>query len=92
VYAESDRANAPPNALLLVGTDVEVSASIRGEDIVVHVNKAGILVCRVFLQDAAKEMTGERLTSFSTFAPDFAFKIGDTAGGIARLKRSLGVA
>jgi hypothetical protein len=91
-YTEDDQAQAPPGTLLLSGCDVEVNASVHGDDIVVRVNKGGILIGRVRLQDAATEMTGERLMAFSTFAPDFAFKIGDSRDGMERLKRSLGVA
>ena len=92
VYTQDDVQEALPGHLPLVGTDVEVCVSRSGDDIVVHVNKGGILICRIRLGEAATQMSGETLMQFSTFAPDFAFKVGDSAEGMQRLKRSLGVA
>ncbi len=91
-YNDDDRRNALPTYMPLVGTDVEINADVRGTDLVVRVNKGGVLICRVLLQDAVREIEGEQLVNFSTFAPDFVFKIGDTADGIARLKRAVGLA
>jgi hypothetical protein len=91
-YSKDDAESAPHGHLPLAGTDIEVCVSDFGKDAVVHVNKAGILICRVRLQDAATEMSGEKLMAFSTFAPDIQFKVGDSRDGMARLKRSLGVA
>lgn len=91
-YTEDEQASAPQGHLPLAGTDIEVSVSVARNDVVVHVNKAGILICRVRLQDAATRMSGEKLIAFSTFAPDFQFKVGDSREGMARLKRYLGVA
>lgn len=85
-----DTIAAMPNQLLIATTDVEISAARSGDDLIVWVNKGGILILRVRLQDAALEISAEQLFAFSTVAPDFVFKIGDTADGMARLRRSLG--
>jgi len=91
LYSDEDRANALLNHLPLVGSDVEINANLQGDDVVVRVNKAGVLVCRIRLKHAGREIAGEALSAFSTFAPDFAFTIGDTADGITRLKRAVGL-
>jgi hypothetical protein len=72
-------------------TDLEISYNMMGPDLVLRVNKAGVLVLRVLLEKAAVELTSEQLFSFSTVVPDFIFKIGDTADGVRRLARSLGL-
>ena len=72
-------------------TDLEISYNMSGDHLVLRVNKAGVCVFRVLLADAAKKMSGDQLFHFSTFAPDFVFKIGDMAEGVARLTRSLGL-
>ena len=91
-YTVTDAAQAPHQHWPLIDTDIEINANVRGDDLIVRVNKNGILVCRVLLEDGAKDLTNEALTRFSTFAPDFAFKVGDSLDGMQRLKRSLGVA
>jgi hypothetical protein len=90
-YTEEDVVEARPNALPLAGTDVEVSLSQRGDDLMLWVNKAGIQILRVRLQDGMKDLSDATLMQFSSLSPDFVFKIGDCADGLARLKRSLGV-
>lgn len=92
LYTEDDRVNAVPHHLPLVGSDVEINANVIGNDVVVRVNKAGVLVFRVKLENAATPMTGDALMRFSTFAPDFVFKIGDSAEGLMRLRRAVGLA
>jgi hypothetical protein len=56
-------------------TDLEISYNMSGKDLVLRVNKAGIMVFRVLLKDAAIEQTSETLFRFSTVVPDFVFKI-----------------
>jgi hypothetical protein len=91
VYTQDDVEEAPPGHLPLVGTDLELVFTRAGDDAVVHVNKGSILICRIRLQDALANMSGESLMQFSSYAPDFILKVGDTAEGMARLKRSLGL-
>ena len=92
IYDEDDRLNAPPNHLPLIGADIEINANVSGDDVVVRVNKGGVQVCRVLLQNAVAKLTSDQLLNFSAVSPDFVFKIGDTADGIARLKRAVGLA
>lgn len=92
LYTQNDAADALPGHLPIAGTDLELVFTRAGDDAVLHVNKSGILVCRIRLQHAAAAIPAETLMQFSTFAPDFMFKVGDTEGGMARLKRSLGLA
>lgn len=90
-YTEEDVQEARPNTLPLAGTDVEVSIGRQGGDLMLWVNKAGIQILRIRLKDGAKDLSDATLIQFSSFAPDFVFTIGDSAEGLARLKRSLGV-
>lgn len=89
-YTEEDAAEAPPGHVPLPGTDLELCFNRSGNDAVVHVNKAGVMICRIKLQDAMRDTSPELLMLFSTYAPDFAFKVGDSRDGMERLKRSLG--
>lgn len=90
-YTDEDRAEAPPGHMPLPGTDLELVFTRTGSDAVVHVNKAGIMICRIRVQDALRHMSGESLIDFSTYAPDFTFKVSDSRDGMARLKRSVGL-
>lgn len=91
-YTEEDVQDARPNALPIAHTDVEVSVGRQADDLMLWVNKAGVQILRVRLKDGAKDMSDKQLMQFSSLSPDFLFTIGDTADGLARLKRSLGVA
>lgn len=90
-YTEEDVIDAPPGHLPLVGTGLELCFTRAGSDAVVHVNKAGIRICHIRLQGALSTLSAETLMQFSTFAPDFVFKPGDSREGMARLRRSLGI-
>ena len=92
IYDEDDRLNASPNYLPLIGTDIEINANVSGDHVVVRVNKGGVQICRVQLRNAVASLSGDQLLNFSVVSPDFVFKIGDTADGIARLKRAVGLA
>lgn len=90
-YTEADVREARPNALPLAGSDVEVSLDRQGPDLTLWVNKAGIQILRICLKDGAKDLPDATLMQFSSFAPDFTFVIGDSADGLARLRRALGM-
>jgi len=90
-YTEEDVLESRPNALPLAGTDVEVSLGRQGDDLMLWVNKAGIQILRVRLQDGMKDLSDATLMQFSSLSPDFVFRIGDSVEGLERLKRSLGV-
>lgn len=75
----------------LEGTDLEINYNLNADgSLTLRVNKGGILVFRCKLDDAAKDISGAALVAFSTFAPDFVFKIGDSQDGMRRLMRSVG--
>jgi hypothetical protein len=69
----------------LEGTDLEVAYDLQREDLVLRVNKGGVLVFRAMLRDAAKDIGGEELTRFNSFAPDMVFRIGDSEEGLTRM-------
>jgi len=71
------------------GTDLEVVFDRRGEDLVLRVNKAGVLVFRALLRDAAKDIPADEVVRFSPVAPDIITCVGDTAEGIRRMVEAL---
>ena len=73
------------------GTDLELVHNLQGEDLVLRVNKGGVLVFRAMLRDAAKEMAEQKLASFNSVAPDFVFTIGDREEGLRRMLGAAGV-
>jgi hypothetical protein len=74
-----------PGHRVLQGTDLEIAYNLQGDDLVIRVNKDGLLVFRVMLRDAATEMSHTRLINFNTFAPDLVFTIGDSEEGLRRM-------
>jgi hypothetical protein len=81
-----------PGHRVLDGTDLEIADNLQGDDLVLRVNKGGVLVFRPMLRDAAKEMPEQYLTNFNSFAPDFMFTIGDSEEGLQRMLASAGMA
>ena len=59
--------------------------------LILRVNKAGVLVLRVWLRNAAAEMLESRLLEFNSVAPDFAFEVGDSEEGLQRMLRLAGM-
>src|SRR5207253_1622356 len=83
---------AIPGHRVLDGTDLEIAYNLRGEDLVLRVNKGGVLVFRTMLRDAALDMPEQELMHFNSFAPDFMFTIGDSEEGLQRMLASAGMA
>ena len=83
---------AIPGHRILDGTDLEIAYHLQGDNLVLRVNKAGVLVFRVVLRDAAKHMPEQQLANFNSFAPDFLFAIGDSEEGLQRMLASAGLA
>jgi hypothetical protein len=73
----------------LRGTDLELAHNLQGDNLVLRVNKAGVLVFRAMLRDAVPPMLESRLVR--SFAPDFAFTIGDTEEGLRRMLVAAGI-
>lgn len=70
---------------VLDGTDLEIAFDLQADDLVLRVNKAGVLVFRAKLRNAAPEMLESRLVHFNSFAPDLMFTIGDSEEGLTRM-------
>ena len=83
---------AIPGRRILDGTDLEITYDLQADDLVLRVNKSGILVFRVMLRDAAKAMLEARLQDFNSCAPDLVFTIGDSEEGLRRMLASAGMA
>ena len=81
-----------PGHKILDGKDLEIVSGLQGNDLLLWVNKSGVLVLRVMLRDAALDMPEEQLMNFNSFAPDFMFTIGDTEEGLQRMLASGGMA
>lgn len=73
------------------GTDLEIAHNLQGEDLVLRVNKGGVLVFRAMLKEAVPPMLESRLAHFNSFAPDLAFTIGDSEEGLLRMLRAAGI-
>ena len=71
LYTKEDAEHALPDHFPLVDTDIEVSVGRNGDDLTLWVNKGGIQILRIRLQDAAKDMEAKTLFNFSPFSPDF---------------------
>jgi hypothetical protein len=80
-----------PGHRFLQGTDLAIAHNLQGDNVVLRVKKAGVLVFRAMLRDAAPPLLESRLRSFNSFAPDFVFTIGDTEEGLKRILRSAGI-
>jgi hypothetical protein len=81
-----------PGHKVLLGTDLEIAHDLQGEDLVMRVNKGGVLVFRAKLCDAAAQMSEPHLAHFNSFAPDLMFTIGDSEEGLNRMLRAAGMA
>jgi hypothetical protein len=75
----------------LQGTDLDIVHNLQGDNLVLRVNKASVLVFRAILRDAVPPLLESRLRTFNSFAPDFVFTIGDTEEGLNRMLRSAGI-
>ncbi len=71
-----------PGRMVLEGTDLDIAHDMQGDDLVMRVNKGGVLVFRALLVDAAKVMDERQLLNFNSFAPDMVFRIGDSQEGL----------
>jgi hypothetical protein len=76
----------------LEGTDLELSYSIDGDDLMLRVNKGPVLVFRVRLRDVLKAMSDSELMNFNAVAPDFIFDMSDSRARMYQLAKGLGLA
>jgi hypothetical protein len=72
-----------PGRRPLQGTDLEIAYALLGDDLVLRVNKSGVQVFGVVLENAAKAMTGQELMELKAENSDLVVAIG-TRGQAAR--------
>ena len=80
-----------PGHRVLENTDLEIAYNLQGDDLILRVNKAGVVVFRVQLKDAAATMSEGRLVSFNRMAPDLSFRVGDSEEGLCRMLAAAGI-
>ena len=79
-----------PGRRLLDGTDLEIAYNLLGDDLVVRVNKAGVQVFGVVLENAGKAMTAQQLLELKTEKSDLVVTIGTRADTVADMGYRLG--
>jgi len=79
-----------PGRRPLEGTDLEIAYNLLGDDLVLRVNKAGVQVFGVVLENAAKTMTAERLLGLKTEKSDLVVRLGTRAEAVANIGYQLG--
>ena len=72
-----------PGRRVLDGTDLEIAYNLLGDDLVVRVNKAGVQVFGVVLENAGKAMTAQQLLELKTEKSDLVVTIGTRADTVA---------
>jgi hypothetical protein len=79
-----------PGRRLLDGTDLEIAYHLLGDDLVVRVNKAGVQVFGVVLENAGKAMTSQQLLDWKTENSDLVVSIGPRGDSVAKMGFALG--
>jgi hypothetical protein len=79
-----------PGRRLLEGTDLEIAYHLLGDDLVVRVNKAGVQVFGVVLENAGKAMTAKQLLELKTEKSDLVVSIAPRADTVANAGFALG--
>jgi hypothetical protein len=72
-----------PGRRPLQGTDLEIAYTLLGDDLILRVNKSGVQVFGVVLENAAKAMTAQELLELKAENADLVVAIG-THGQAAR--------
>ena len=71
-------------------TDLEIAYNLLGDDLVLRVNKAGVQVFGVVLENAGKALTARQLMEFKTENSDLVVTIGTRGEGVAKVGFALG--
>ena len=79
-----------PGRRLLDGTDLEIAYNLLGDDLMLRVNKAGVQVFGVLLEDAGKAMTAQQLLDLKTESLDLVLRIGTRSDAVASMGYRLG--
>ncbi len=80
-----------PGHRVLEGTDLEIAYNLRGDDLMLRVNKDGVQIFRVLLEGACKKLEASVLLNFNSVSPEFVFKLGDSKARMLQLARSVGL-
>jgi hypothetical protein len=84
------RGEQTPGRRLLDGTDLEIAYHLLGDDLVLRVNKAGVQVFGVVLENAGKVMTAQQLLELKTEKSDLVVCIGTRGDAVANVGFALG--
>jgi hypothetical protein len=79
-----------PGRRPLDGTDLEISYTLLGDDLVLRVNKAGVQVFGVVLENAGKAMTAQQLLELKTESSDLVVSIGTRGEAVVNAGYRLG--
>lgn len=79
-----------PGHRLLDGTDLEIAYNLLGDDLMLRVNKAGVQVFGVLLENAGKAMTAQQLLDLKTESSDLVLRIGTRSNAVASIGYRLG--
>jgi hypothetical protein len=79
-----------PGHRVLDGTDLEIAYSLLGDDLVLRVNKAGVQVFGVVLENARKTLAAQQLLELKTEKSDLIVSIGPRGDTVAKVGFALG--
>ena len=79
-----------PGPRSLEGTDLEIAYNLLGDDLVLRVNKAGVQVFGVVLENAGKAMTAKQVLELKTEKSDLVVSIGPRKDKVANVGFALG--
>jgi hypothetical protein len=79
-----------PGRRPLDGTDLEIAYTLLGDDLVLRVNKSGVQVFGVVLENAAKAMTAPQVLELKTQSLDLVVSVGPRGDAAKNVGYQLG--
>ena len=79
-----------PGRRPLEGTDLEIAYDLIGGDLVLRVNKSGVQVFGVVLENATKRMTTRQLLELKSEKSDLVLTVGTRSDALANVAYRLG--
>ena len=79
-----------PGHRLLAETDLEIAYHLLGDDLVLRVNKAGVQVFGVVLENAGRALTAKQLLELKAEKSDLVVSIGARGDAVANVGYRLG--
>ena len=79
-----------PGRRPLEETDLEIAYNLLGDDLVLRVNKGGVQVFGVVLENARRALTAQQLLELKTEKSDLVVSIGPRADTVANVGFALG--